>query len=372
MSESDGTGDRREASQPFQQHYAFAQPAEFASASIVLDATDPSRLTIPMQRVSFHLPGSRRPTTFVVGPIALRTTLSGEQFRDRASEIDDGSRSRHIQVPQHYTDNFSGNDMFVNFEPSLYTGSTRNVVPGLNFSHRSPQQNTHHQYNHLYAVGQSLDAHTTSSPTFHRFTAEELSMLEPTPIPAFGAMSGQREQFQALSGIARGSIGLPDTSMRQGIDDSLRTSSDLRALSTGSNAAPRPEGELKADDNASVDDDTKPAAVSIPLEPRDHTAPVTSRMLRKMSKPLTAYNYFYRDERDNIVRGTKAAGDPLPSPVNDFSEEKKNALLRQHWYVSLCGLRGSMYKTLHSDYVLHRAGLKIHSKLNDSIEGFMV
>lgn len=49
-------------------------------------------------------------------------------------------------------------------------------------------------------------------------------------------------------------------------------------------------------------------------------------------KPLTAYNYYYRDERDNIVQGLSAEGDPLPDPVRDISHSKFESLLHQHWY----------------------------------------
>ena len=50
-------------------------------------------------------------------------------------------------------------------------------------------------------------------------------------------------------------------------------------------------------------------------------------------KPLTPYNYFYRDERDNIVLQISDETDPLPPPVSDFSTEKMRSLLQQHWYV---------------------------------------
>jgi hypothetical protein len=60
--------------------------------------------------------------------------------------------------------------------------------------------------------------------------------------------------------------------------------------------------------------------------------------ITKMCVPLTAYNYFYRNERDNIVRNMERAGDPLPKPDHDFSQSKHDELLYQHWYVemSLC------------------------------------
>jgi hypothetical protein len=53
--------------------------------------------------------------------------------------------------------------------------------------------------------------------------------------------------------------------------------------------------------------------------------------------PLTAYNYFYRHERDTIVQGMTHANDPLPPSVWDFTSEKKAELLHQHWYVIVHG-----------------------------------
>jgi hypothetical protein len=50
-------------------------------------------------------------------------------------------------------------------------------------------------------------------------------------------------------------------------------------------------------------------------------------------KPLTPYNYFYRDERDNIVHQIIDDYDPLPLTVCDFSNNKMQRLLYQHWYI---------------------------------------
>jgi hypothetical protein len=49
-------------------------------------------------------------------------------------------------------------------------------------------------------------------------------------------------------------------------------------------------------------------------------------------KPLSAYNYFFRDERDNILNNFTNDIDPLPPPVCDFTQTKMHALLYQHWY----------------------------------------
>jgi hypothetical protein len=50
-------------------------------------------------------------------------------------------------------------------------------------------------------------------------------------------------------------------------------------------------------------------------------------------KPLTPYNYFYRDERDNIVLQISGESDLLPPPVSDFSQVKMRHLLHQHWFI---------------------------------------
>jgi len=47
-------------------------------------------------------------------------------------------------------------------------------------------------------------------------------------------------------------------------------------------------------------------------------------------KPLTAFNYFYRDERNNIVSGGDTT--KFPSPVSDFSESKLRQLLHERWH----------------------------------------
>jgi hypothetical protein len=52
-----------------------------------------------------------------------------------------------------------------------------------------------------------------------------------------------------------------------------------------------------------------------------------------MCPPLTAYNYYYRNERDTIVQGMTHADDPLPPLDWNFTEQKKLELLHQHWYV---------------------------------------
>jgi hypothetical protein len=55
--------------------------------------------------------------------------------------------------------------------------------------------------------------------------------------------------------------------------------------------------------------------------------------IKLLLRPLTPYNYFYRDERDNMVRNFTTEDDPLPPPLSDFTVTKMHALLYEHWYV---------------------------------------
>jgi hypothetical protein len=53
---------------------------------------------------------------------------------------------------------------------------------------------------------------------------------------------------------------------------------------------------------------------------------------RLLLRPLTAYNYFYRDERENIVRNFTMEDDPLPPPQSNFTTNKMHSLVYEHWY----------------------------------------
>jgi hypothetical protein len=56
-----------------------------------------------------------------------------------------------------------------------------------------------------------------------------------------------------------------------------------------------------------------------------------AKQVPKMCLPLTAYNYFYRNERDCIVNAMQRPGDPIAPPIHDFSQSKMEELLHQHW-----------------------------------------
>lgn len=66
----------------------------------------------------------------------------------------------------------------------------------------------------------------------------------------------------------------------------------------------------------------------------------------KLLKPLTAYHYFYRVERDNIVQGMTINGDQIPDAVHDYSESKLRELLDRRWYIDPNKKKRAHRKTL--------------------------
>jgi hypothetical protein len=66
----------------------------------------------------------------------------------------------------------------------------------------------------------------------------------------------------------------------------------------------------------------------------------------KLLKPLTAYHYFYRVERENIVQGMSANGDQIPDSVHDYSETKLRMLLDRRWYIDPIKKKRAHRKTL--------------------------
>lgn len=66
----------------------------------------------------------------------------------------------------------------------------------------------------------------------------------------------------------------------------------------------------------------------------------------ELLKPLTAYHYFYRVERDNIVQGMTSNHSYIPDPVLDFSGKKLRELLDRRWCMDPIKKRRAHRKTL--------------------------
>jgi hypothetical protein len=71
-----------------------------------------------------------------------------------------------------------------------------------------------------------------------------------------------------------------------------------------------------------------PAAGPLPVPPY-----AQQRKKELLLKPLTAYNYYFRDERINIVSQVSVNTDPIPRQVSEYTISKLQSLLYERWYV---------------------------------------
>jgi hypothetical protein len=53
---------------------------------------------------------------------------------------------------------------------------------------------------------------------------------------------------------------------------------------------------------------------------------------RRLPRALNAYNYFFRDEKENLMKGVYGPDGSFPQPSEDWSEGKKWKLLLEHWF----------------------------------------
>jgi hypothetical protein len=52
----------------------------------------------------------------------------------------------------------------------------------------------------------------------------------------------------------------------------------------------------------------------------------------RLPRSLNAYNYFFRDEKENLMNGVYGPDGSFPPPSEDWSEGKKWKLLLEHWF----------------------------------------
>jgi hypothetical protein len=81
--------------------------------------------------------------------------------------------------------------------------------------------------------------------------------------------------------------------------------------------------------------------------------------------PLSPYNYFFRDERDNIVHGITNDNNEavLPVPVSDFSDSKLQQLLYQHWFIDPTKQK-RVHRKEHGKIKFERSVIRIVSSTN--------
>jgi len=207
--------------------------AEFVSAYVVIDPTQPDRILVPHQLLTYSPPGSAEPLSVTWGPVVLPSSiLMGTPAFPSSKPIFQPQQQQQQHPPPPQKPRPRTLQASPNKKNQEFLGAGR--VQGL------PKP--------------------VPYPTATERASNERSVPSPKPAP--------------------------------------------RRRNSKAKQPPRSSTSLGGDD--SEDDGGKP----------------------RLLKPLTAYNFYYRDERDNIVF---ASGNEVPPPVSDFSEAKRQRLLQDRW-----------------------------------------
>ena len=198
---------------------------DFVSVYVVIDPSQPDRILVPHQLLTYTPPGATEPQTISWGPVVLPSSLLDTSASSTATK----QELQAAKLPALPYQEF----------PGLVDASLDKIVSGL-----EPNEELLH-----------------------------------TPV----ALNSAKKISNVQSSTSK--IVTPPTHKKTGCSKRRR----------------------KSDTNSECGRDGKP----------------------RLLKPLTAYNFYYRDERDNIVLAT--TGDPIPPPVSDFSEAKSQKLLADRW-----------------------------------------
>lgn len=248
-------------------------------AYVVVDPANPENIYLPMQRLSYR--DADGPRSIVWGPVVLPIHLLSGSESLRLDNLP--SRPTSATEAPLYESSFEKS-----WSPHNFLASTV-VDDHVNMNELSPTMPNRQLA--LIASPFGLIHHETM-PSF------DLPLLD---LPSsHGNSTSELGQHSAPS-IDDSSLWLSGTGYGQGTVKPTKSDSK----------SPLPSARKKQSRKTQMD------------STNNNSGP---RILR----PLTAYNYFFRDERDNIVTW-KAEG--LPPPRQDWTDEKRRALLEEHWFV---------------------------------------
>jgi len=228
---------------PLQTQQQSSSHNEFVSAYVVIDPSQPDRILVPHQLLTYAPLGCSKPLSVTWGPVVLPSSvLMGTPAVSGKSPPQPLPQLQHHQHQSQQQQQQKPSAVQTQQEPSA------------GFPMISPNK----------ANKQSLESGRVET---------QLSM----PVEESNAVASIKKAAQSPKTLPRPRKKKPKVK----------------------HPRPRPQGE-------DSEDDGKP----------------------RLLKPLTAYNFFYRDERDNIVL---ASGDHVPPPVSDFSDAKREKLLEDRW-----------------------------------------
>jgi len=245
-----------------QQQQPSLSSEEFVSAYVVIDPSQPDRILVPHQLLTYTPPGCSEALSVTWGPVVLPSSLL--------------SASSSIEFPTQAT-----------------APPPQQQSPSLPAAASQQQQEQEQEYQ-ASSVHTQLDNTKNTSDTSDKeptgSNRDDETLPMPCPLAASSSAAAQK-RAQSSDLTTTKTLASPPTNRKKS-----KTCRAKRSRAASSEAT----------DGNELDAYGEP----------------------KMLKPLTAYNFYYRDERDNICLAT---GDEVPPPVSDFSEAKRQKLLGDRW-----------------------------------------
>lgn len=300
--------------------YASAQPlmtmthrqtdAGFVSAFVIIDPQNPEFCLLPLQRLSYKPPGSDQTISAVWGPVVLPSYLmSGAQHSEAVASQQHQQQQpqqqqlqRQLQLQPLGLQTVGGPEIAVTrMSPDPMTLASTTMVWQ---DHRLLQQGSTSYFEELQPRPQTESDESSVRSQFLESTVEPLedTLNFPLPPASISRYFGGRVHPGTATSITTETSKVPPPAAKRAQQQKP--------------ASKRKEKRTKLI-RTSVDNGDD--------ESRRQSSTATPKTL----KPLTAYNYFFRDERDNIVDNVDST--QLPLPVSDFSPQKQQRLLHQHW-----------------------------------------
>jgi hypothetical protein len=277
-----------------------------------------ARMFLPLQNISYELP-DQSAITLTLEPIALSTfpfdplsQLDIKSFRE-ATHTHDLTTPLDFALDTAMTNN--NNDMsLIDLEPIPPRHSSATAAVAIVSAMNSQSD---------FGNSTMLSDTTTTTTTGHTLARAASCRWESTTLTNWRGDDGDGGSHRLMAT----SYSFPTLTTSQ----KKRLCPDSFETNCGSwNYTPEVCNDTLSD---IVPYPSSPATTTLTPPPPPLSTTTDSHKRLKFCKPLKVYNYFYRDERDNIVHGMKQHGDPLPPPVSDFSQAKFEQLLHQRWYV---------------------------------------
>jgi hypothetical protein len=282
----------------------------FVSAYVIIDPRNAATVFLPKQLLKYSPPGTEQSLSAVWGPVVLPSSLLSAPQQPSVMPL---SQQQQQQPSDGFPQFTASASMPATASVAFHTDSSINNIASSMGGQTIPRQDARFSYAH--AADDSSGGHSDFLTSTVEPLQETMHLPPTQPQDASSIFNHGSNNMGTLTALSFGAFPAAAAAIANA---PVARNKRARQTTTSPETVKKPKNKGNHGD----------------LQPPQ---PLSSRLL----KPLTAYNYFFRDERDRIVEGTTTATRDnnnddavrLPSPVRDFSDSKQEKLLKQHWYV---------------------------------------